>query len=219
MVIECSMSFRKVNLIIFALPCVLLLLFFSSWFGHNSLTDTMQNLPFFTVNKVFGQESTWSNYTTNESTLRITYPTDWEIIEDKKNDENQTNDIIVFLSPKENTEDLFQENIVVNILRPKNDLTINESINTQDIVQKLGIQNEGFRFDNISTIHIDSINKPAESILYSFENAGFLFKTKQVFLTTNNNIYIFSLLAEQKEFDKYIWIFDQMLRNVHLLSI
>jgi hypothetical protein len=219
MVIECSMSIRKVNLIIFALPCVLLLLFFSSWFGHNSLTDTMQNLPFYTVNKVLAQETTWSNYTTDEITLSIIYPTDWEIVEDKKNDENQTNDIIVFLSPKENTEDLFQENIVVNILRPKNDLTINESINTQDIVQKLGIQNEGFRFDNTSTIHIDSINKPAESIIYSFENAGLFFKTKQVFLTINNNIYIFSLLAEQKEFDKYELIFDQMLRNVHLASI
>lgn len=218
MVIECNMSIRKVNLIIFALPCVLLLLFFSSWFGHNGLTHSMQNLPFFTVNKVFAQETTWSNYTTDESTLSITYPTDWKIIEDKKNDENQTNDIIVFLSPKENTEDLFQENIVVNILRPKNDLTINESINTQDIVQKLGIQNEGFRFDNISTIHIEGINKPAESIIYSFENAGLLFKTKQVFLTINNNIYIFSLLAEQKEFDKYVLIFDQMLMNVHLLS-
>ena len=218
MVIECSMSIRKINLIIFALPCVLLL-FFSSWFSHNSLTDTMQNLHFFTVNKVSAQETTWSNFTTDESTLSIIYPTDWEIVEDKKNDENQTNDIIVFLSPKENTEDLFQENIVVNILSPKNDLTINESINTQDIVQKLGIQNEGFRFDNTSTIHIDSINKPAESIIYSFENAGLLFKTKQVFLTINNNIYIFSLLAEQKEFDKYELIFDQILRNVHMLSI
>ena len=185
MVIECSMSIRKVNLIIFALPCVLLL-FFYSWFGHNSLTDTTQDLSFFTVNKALAQETIWSNYTTDDSTLSIIYPADWEIVEDRKNDENQTNDIIVFLSPKENPEDLFQENIVLNILKPKNNFTINESINTQDVVQKLVNQNQGFRFDNISTIHIDSINKTAESITYSFENAGFLFKTKQIFLTVNN---------------------------------
>ena len=215
MVIEFSMSIRKVNIIIFALPCVLLL-FLSSWFGHNSLIDTTQDLPLFSVNKALAQEITWSNYTTDDSTLSITYPTDWEIVEDKKNDENQTNDIIVFLSPKENPEDLFQENIVMNILMPKNNFTINESINTQDIVQKLMNQNQGFKFDNISTIHIDSINKTAESITYSFENAGFLFKTKQIFLTINNNIYIFSLLAEQKEFDKYASIFDKMLMNIHL---
>ena len=215
MVIEFSMSIRKVNLIIFALPCVLLL-FFYSWFGHNSLIDTTKELPFFTVNKALAQETIWSNYTTDDSTLSIIYPAEWEIVEDKKNDENQTNDIIVFLSPKENPEDLFQENIVLNILRPKNNFTINESINTQDVVQKLVNQNQGFRFDNISTIHIDSINKTAESITYNFENAGFLFKTKQIFLTINNNIYIFSLLAEQKEFDKYILIFDKMLTNVHL---
>lgn len=215
MVIEFSMSIRKVNLIIFALPCVLLL-FFYSWFGHNSLIDTTKELPFFTVNKALAQETIWSNYTTDDSTLSILYPPEWEIVEDKKNDENQTNDIIVFLSPKENPEDLFQENIVLNILRPKNNFTINESINTQDVVQKLVNQNQGFRFDNISTIHIDSINKTAESITYNFENAGFLFKTKQIFLTINNNIYIFSLLAEQKEFDKYILIFDKMLTNVHL---
>ena len=215
MVIEFSMPIRKVNIIIFALPCVLLL-FLSSWFGHNSLIDTTQGLPLFSVNKTLAQETNWSNYTTDDNTLSIIYPTDWKITEDKKNDKNQTSDIIVFLSPKENPEDLFQENIVVNILKPKNNFTINGSINTQDIVQKLANQNQGFRFDNISTIHIDSINKTAESIAYSFENAGFLFKTKQIFLTINNNIYIFSLLADQKEFDKYALIFDKMLMNIHL---
>ncbi|WP_222424923.1 hypothetical protein [Candidatus Nitrosocosmicus arcticus] len=191
-------------------------MFFYSGFGHNSLLDTTKELSFFTVNKALAQETIWSNYTTDDSTLSIIYPADWEIVEDKKNDENQTNDIIVFLSPKENPEDLFQENIVLDILKPKNNFTINESINTQDVVQKLVNQNHGFRFDNISTVYIDSINKTAESITYSFENAGFLFKTKQIFLTINNNIYIFSLLAEQKEFDKYILIFDKMFTNVHL---
>jgi len=215
MVIEFSMSIRKVNIIIFALPCVLLL-FLSSWFGHNGLIDPTQGPPLFSMNKALAQETSWSNYTTDDSNLSMLYPTDWEIVEDKKNDENQTNDIIVFLSPKENPEDLFQENIVVNILMPKNNFTINESINTQDIVQKLVNQNKGFKFDNISTIHIDSINKTAESITYSFENAGFLFKTKQIFLTINNNIYIFSLLTEQKEFDKYTSILDKMLMNIHL---
>lgn len=215
MVIEFTMSIRKVNFIIFALPCVLLL-FLSNGFGHNSPIDTTQDFSLFSVNKALAQETTWSNYTTDDSTLSIVYPTDWEIVEDKKNDENQTNDIIVFLSPKENPGDLFQENIVMNILIPKNNFTINESINTQDIVQKLVNQNQGFRFDNISTVHIDNINKTAESITYSFENAGFLFKTKQIFLTINNNIYIFSLLAEQNEFDKYALIFDRMLTDIHL---
>ncbi len=214
-VIEFNMSIRKVNILFFASPCVLLL-FLSSWFGHNNLIDTSQNLPLFSVNKALAQETTWSNYTTNDSSLSITYPTDWEIVEDRKNDENQTNDIIVFLSPKESPEDLFQENIVMNILMPKNNFTIKESINTQDIVQKLVNQNQGFRIDNISTVHIDNINKSAESITYSFENAGFLFKTKQVFLTMNNNIYIFSLLAEQEKFDKNTLIFDKMLRSIRL---
>ena len=216
MVIEFSMSIRKVSIITFALPCILFLLL-SSWFGHSSLIDTTHGPPLFLVNKASAQETNWSNYTTDDSTLSILYPTDWKISEDKKNNINQTNDIIVFLSPKENPQDLFQENIVVNTLKPKNNnYTINESISTQDIVQKLVNQNQGFRFDNISTTHIDSINKTADSITYSFENAGFLFKTKQVFLTMNNNIYIFSLLAEQKEFDKYASIFDKMLTNIHL---
>src|ERR1044072_8265351 len=217
MVIEFSMSIRKVSIITFALPCILFL-FLSSWFGHSSLIDTTttQSPPLFLVSKASAQETNWSNYTTDDSTQSILYPTDWKISEDKKNNINQTNDIIVFLSPRENPQDLFQENIVVNTLKPKNNYTINESINTQDIVQKLVNQNQGFRFDNLSTIHIDSINKTADSITYSFENAGFLFKTKQVFLTVNNNIYIFSLLAEQNEFDKYASVFDKMLTNIHL---
>ena len=79
MVIEFSMPIRKVNIIIFALPCVLLL-FLSSWFGHNSLIDTTQGLPLFSVNKALAQETTWSNYTTDDSNLSMLYPTDWKIV-------------------------------------------------------------------------------------------------------------------------------------------
>ena len=163
------------------------------------------------------QETGWINYVSNNSdgiNLNTKIPTGWQIIEDKTRQINQTTDNIVFISPKENSSDLFQENIVLSIQRPTNNISVEDGVNTQDIVDKLGNQYNDFRFENTSSIIIDNFKNSAESIVYSFTDAGLSFKTKQVFLTTTNGIYIFSLLAEQDQFDKYAIVFDMVLNNI-----
>jgi hypothetical protein len=93
-----------------------------------------------------------------------------------------------------------------------------DGVDTQDIVEKLGNQYDNFRFENMSSIILDNSKISAESIVYSFADAGLLFKTKQVFLTTNSGIYIFSLLAEQDQYDKYVIVFDRVLKNIKLTN-
>jgi len=164
------------------------------------------------------QDTVWINYTSNNSGLSTKIPTGWQVVEDLTRQINQTTDNIVFLSPKENPNDLFQENIVLSVQRPTNNISMGDGVNTQDIVEKLGNQYNDFRFENMSSIIMDNFKNPAESIVYSFSDAGLSFKTKQVFLTTGSGIYIFSLLAEQSQFDKFVIDFDKVLANIKLTN-
>ena len=204
------------------LPCFLFIFILSSTIDNlNPQREVEMNSFFFSFsNNVLAQEIDWINYTSNNSSdgrsnLTTKIPPGWQITEDRLRQGNQTTDSIVFLSPKEGPNDLFQENIVLSIQKPTNNISVEDnSVNTQDIVEKLGSQYNEFSFDNMSSTIIDNFKKPVESIVYSFTDAGLSFKAKQVFLTSESGIYIFSLLAEQNQFDKYVNVFDQVLRNI-----
>ena len=218
----------KANLaIIIFFPCFLIILMFVNMIENPNSESTKIDFSFIYFNnsafaqETVSQETGWINYTSNNSdgsNLNTKIPTGWQIIEDKTRQVNQTTNNIVFLSPKENPSDLFQENIVLSVQRPTNNISIEDGVDTQDIVEKLGNQYDNFRFENMSSIILDNSKISAESIVYSFADAGLLFKTKQVFLTTNSGIYIFSLLAEQDQYDKYVIVFDRVLKNIKLTS-
>ncbi len=218
----------KANLaIIIFFPCFLIILMFVNMIENPNSESTKIDFSFIYFNnnalaqKTVSQETGWINYTSNNSdgsNLNTKIPTGWQIIEDKTRQVNQTTNNIVFLSPKENPSDLFQENIVLSVQRPTNNISIEDGVDTQDIVEKLGNQYDNFRFENMSSIILDNSKISAESIVYSFADAGLLFKTKQVFLTTNSGIYIFSLLAEQDQYDKYVIVFDRVLKNIKLTN-
>lgn len=218
----------KANLaIIIFFPCFLIIIMFVNMIENPNSESTKIDFSFIYFNntalaqETVSQETGWINYTSNNSdgsNLITKIPTGWQIIEDKIRQINQTTNNIVFLSPKENSNDLFQENIVLSVQRPTNNISMEDGVNTQDIVEKLGNQYNDFRFENVSLIIIDNFNNPAESIVYSFADAGLSFKTKQVFLTTTSGIYIFSLLAEQDQFDKYAIVFDRVLKNIKLTN-
>jgi hypothetical protein len=220
----------KANLtIIIFFPCFLFIFILVNMIENPNSERTEIDFSFIYLNnsalaqQTVSQETGWINYTSNNrdgGNLNTKIPTGWQIIEDKTRQINQTTDSIVFLSPKENPSDLFQENIVLNIQRPTNNISMEDGVgvNTQDIVDKLGNQYNDFRFENMSSIIIDNFKNPAESIVYSFTDAGLSFKTKQVFLTTTSGIYIFSLLAEPDQFDKYAIVFDMVLKNIKLTN-
>lgn len=208
------------------LPCFLFIFILSSTIDNlNPQREVEMNSFFFSFsNNVLAQEIDWINYTSNNSSdgrsnLTTKIPPGWQITEDRLRQGNQTTDSIVFLSPKEGPNDLFQENIVLSIQKPTNNISVEDnSVNTQDIVEKLGSQYNEFSFDNMSSTIIDIFKKPVESIVYSFTDAGLSFKAKQVFLTSERGIYIFSLLAEQNQFDEYVNVFDQVLKNIRLTN-
>lgn len=160
----------------------------------------------------------WINYTDKKENFTTIYPKDWEIIKSKNNENNQTGFITIFRSPKENSNDIFQDNIVISIPKlGKNIAADNKNFEIQTITKKLALNNKDFKLENISTINIDD-NQTGKSIKYSFKNSGIDFSTEQIYSIINNKIYIFSLLAEQKTFEKYAPILNVMLKNLNIIK-
>ncbi len=158
----------------------------------------------------------WSNYTDEKENYTTVYPSEWKVIKGENNDNNQNGSITIFLSPKENSNDTFQDNIVISIIKSGNNSTSdNNNLQMQPIIEKLETRNKDFKLENFSVINIG--NKQAgQSIKYGFNSVGINFKTEQIFSNMNNKTYIFSLLAEQKTFERHSQIFDHMLRNIVL---
>lgn len=208
----------KINLIIFSLTIFLSLILVNLMVEINFATFKIEITSTLLGKEATAQEVKWTNYTVDngiDSQLTIAVPPGWQITDDEKNGSQQTANTVVFVSPKENSKDFFQENIVLSIKAFKNSIASNETVNTQDIIEKLRNQYTMFAYENTSKTKIDNFRNLGDGIVYEFEDSGLLFKTKQVFLTEDNSIYIFSLLADQKEYNKYVLIFDQVLKSIH----
>ncbi|MGN6559288.1 MAG: hypothetical protein ACTHJ2_02070, partial [Candidatus Nitrosocosmicus sp.] len=112
----------------------------------------------------------WLNYTDNKDNFTIIYPKEWQIIKNKSNENNQIKYITIFRSPKENSTDIFQENIVISIIKSNINLSNSSSssnFDIQSIIKKLEANNKEFKLDNISNIGIGN-NQSGKSIRYSF---------------------------------------------------
>jgi hypothetical protein len=214
------MPVNKIKVFILALTFSLIsIIIVNLIFESNSEEGKAEVSLFFLGNKeALAQELRWVNYTIDngiDGKIYTNVPSGWQITEDKNNETRLTTNTVVFISPKENPNDLFQENIVISIKSFTDNIGSDETVNTQDIIEKLQSQYTMFEFKNMSKTKIDSLKNLGDSIVYEFEDSGLLFKTKQVFLTDDKTIYIFSLLAEQKEYSKYSLIFDQVLKSIH----
>ncbi len=158
----------------------------------------------------------WSYYTDKKENFTTVYPNDWKIIKGENNgDNNQNGSITIFRSPKESPNDIFQDNIVISIIKLDNNISNNNDFEIQTIIKKLEMRNKDFKLENFSDININN-NQTGKSIKYGFNTTGINFKTEQIFSNINNKIHIFSLLAEQKAFERYSQIFNHMLKNIML---
>ena len=159
----------------------------------------------------------WSNYTDKKENYTTAYPNEWKVIKGENNDNNQNGSITIFRSPKENSNDTFQDNIVISIIKSDNNTSDNNNFQMQPIIKKLEMRNKDFKLENFSVINIGN-KHTGKSIKYGFSSVGINFKTEQIYSNINNKTYIFSLLAEQKTFEKHSQIFNHMLKNIVLKS-
>jgi light-regulated signal transduction histidine kinase (bacteriophytochrome) len=214
------MSIKKNMLIIFFLLSYTLIfynLFFIKYFNG----DIYSQFPNAKIKENITNNNSnnykWFNYTDNKENFTTIIPKEWEIIKSKNNEISQIDAITIFRSPKENSNDIFQDNIVISIKKSNKSIANNNPIEIQTIINKLAKNNNDFKLENISNINIDD-NQTGKSLKYSFKNLGIDFNTEQIFSILDNKIYIFSLLTEQKSFEKYALVLNYMLKNFKIIK-
>ncbi len=182
-------------------------------FNINSIVYSQSTGSQSIQNKTSGRDGDgWAEYLDKGKDFSLVYPDGWEIINNKN--QQQNNSITIFRSPKESSDDIFQDNIVISVIKISNSgsKTADKDINRQIISEKLKLQNNDFVLVNVSSSRIGQ-NQSGESIAYSFNNLGIDFMAKQVVSIMEDRIYIFSLLTEQQAFEKYLQIFNTVLDN------
>jgi light-regulated signal transduction histidine kinase (bacteriophytochrome) len=214
------MSIKKNMLIIFFLLSYTLIfynLFFIKYFNGDIYSQFPNAKIKLNITNINSNSYKWFNYTDNKENFTTIIPKEWEIIKSKNNENSQTDAITIFRSPKENSNDIFQDNIVISIKKSNKSIANNNPIEIQTIINKLAKNNNDFKLENISNINIDD-NQMGKSLKYSFKNLGIDFDTEQIFSILNNKIYIFSLLTEQKSFEKYALVLNYMLKNFKIIK-
>jgi light-regulated signal transduction histidine kinase (bacteriophytochrome) len=214
------MSIKKNMLIIFFLLSYTLIfynLFFIKYFNGDIYSQFPNAKIKENITNSNSNNYKWFNYTDNKENFTTIIPKEWEIIKSKNNENSQTDAITIFRSPKENSNDIFQDNIVISIKKSNKSIANNNPIEIQTIINKLAKNNNDFKLENISNINIDD-NQMGKSLKYSFKNLGIDFDTEQIFSILNNKIYIFSLLTEQKSFEKYALVLNYMLKNFKIIK-
>ncbi len=212
------MGMKKTTHIIFILLFSILIsynLFVIQFFNGNSYSQFPNSeIEQSRMNNIEGIK--WSYFTDKKENLTAIYPNGWKIIKGENSDNNNQNgSITIFRSPKENSNDTFQDNIVISIIKSNDNIPNNNNFEIQTIIKKLEMRNKDFKLENFSDINIGN-KQTGKSIKYGFNSTGINFKTEQIFSSINNKIHIFSLLAEQKAFEKYSQIFNYMLKNIML---
>jgi light-regulated signal transduction histidine kinase (bacteriophytochrome) len=214
------MSIKKNMLLIFFLLSYTLIfynLFFIKYFNGDIYSQFPNAKIKLNITNINSNNYKWFNYTDNKENFTTIIPKEWEIIKSKNNENSQTDAITIFRSPKENSNDIFQDNIVISIKKSNKSIANNNPIEIQTIINKLAKNNNDFKLENISNINIDD-NQMGKSLKYSFKNLGIDFDTEQIFSILNNKIYIFSLLTEQKSFEKYALVLNYMLKNFKIIK-
>jgi light-regulated signal transduction histidine kinase (bacteriophytochrome) len=214
------MSIKKNMLIIFFLLSYTLIfynLFFIKYFNGDIYSQFPNAKIKLNITNINSNNYKWFNYTDNKENFTTIIPKEWEIIKSKNNENSQTDAITIFRSPKENSNDIFQDNIVISIKKSNKSIANNNPIEIQTIINKLAKNNNDFKLENISNINIDD-NQMGKSLKYSFKNLGIDFDTEQIFSILDNKIYIFSLLTEQKSFEKYALVLNYMLKNFKIIK-
>jgi light-regulated signal transduction histidine kinase (bacteriophytochrome) len=214
------MSIKKNMLIIFFLLSYTLIfynLFFIKYFNGDIYSQFPNAKIKENITNSNSNNYKWFNYTDNKENFTTIIPKEWEIIKSKNNENSQTDAITIFRSPKENSNDIFQDNIVISIKKSNKSIANNNPIEIQTIINKLAKTNNDFKLENISNININD-NQTGKSLKYSFKNLGIDFDTEQIFSILDNKIYIFSLLTDQKSFEKYALVLNYMLKNFKIIK-
>lgn len=144
-------------------------------------------------------------YQDRKNKYLLKYPNSWE----KKQKHSKQ---IFFLSPKEDEEDDFREN--VNVLIKNLNLKSLPSQYGRLVVRQLRRRFENFQLDFYKPITLLKVK--GFHFIYSAEFNNQVYKWSQVFFLKDRKLYIFTYTSKIRDFERYYPIFLRMIYSFRL---
>ncbi len=150
----------------------------------------------------FSVSGNWKTYTNYANHYTMNYPENWV--------QQFTNNTLVFLSPREDDKDWFQENVNVML----QDLS-QQSMSLEqytELTQKQTIDHIGSSAI-IALKNATIVGQRAKEFIYNLSYQGRNLKVKQYWFIKDNIAYLFTYTAEQSQFSNYESTAIEMIRS------
>lgn len=152
----------------------------------------------------------YTYYENQDYGMKVAYPENWQT---KRRDDFLISGVI-FLSPVENSQDVFQERISVFV----EDLVSNTSLNeyTTESIAEI----KRFSDPNVTNVKASVLgNYEARSVIYNGEDRGLSVKRMQIWTVFDNKAYTITYTAQPDRFNNYLPIVKQIITSFDLLSL
>jgi serine/threonine-protein kinase len=160
--------------------------------------------------KFCGKEKiAFSTYSNQEYGIKINYPEGWST---RQRDDFFTVGII-FISPDEELQDNFQENVSVMIEELSSPLSLTEYTN-QSIEEIKKLSDPNLTSATVTTL----ADREARKVIYRGEEAGNSLQRMQIWTIANNRVYIITYTAESQKYEKFSQIVEEMLNSFAIIE-
>lgn len=156
------------------------------------------------------QVETFLNYQNSADRFKIKYPEKWE----KQEPQNPLiSDVVVFISPKKNSADSYQEKITVSIEDlSKNPMSLDEY--NKWSVNQIKTTYTDFKIleENSKTL----ANNPGHVVVFDAKDEEKDTKKMQTWTLMNNKAYVLTYTAEKKEYSEYMKTAETMINSLEI---
>jgi protein-disulfide isomerase len=164
-----------------------------------------------TLDSIISQKTTFSIYESNDSNLKIDYPSDWIVTENSSNN-------IEFRPPTADTTQSGKELVKMSIIPLPS-----KSITMQSIVAET-LKNKSNTLDNFQLQDTNIVpnvqNIPMHKLVYSYTNSDKEEEEEQVMqldfgMINNNQLYLISFISSPLAYYNYIPTVDKMIGSLN----
>ena len=147
-------------------------------------------------------------YQNSANQFKIKYPEKWE----KQESQNPfTPDVVVFISPKRNSADAYQEKITVSIETLEKPMSLDE-YNNWSLNQIKTLTDVKILEENAKTV----ANKSGYAVVFDAKEEAKNMKKMQAWTLINNKAYVLTYTAENSEYSEYIKTAETMMNSLEI---
>jgi len=159
-------------------------------------------------------ESEFLPYENTEIGISITYPKNWQMIE---NPDEFT--LVSFNAPLDSPSDQFQESLMISAEGVSESITLDEfaDATVNSIANEFTLM--GFNVDILNSESITISGNNAKKITYTIKNGGVSFE-QVFFITIKENIaYSIIFTSEEEKFSEYVQTLEKMINSIKIGSL